>query len=424
MVRPYIYVPDITREHSHVLERLRQVNLPHAILPGSTAAGAICMSDPIVTQQGDMTENTADDAELRISSMRARAYRRARTISVIGTFVVLALGCIYVAQSLLLPVMLAFLLALIFSPVVRTLARYHIPQSITAMAIVLTLSASVIAGVYGLSGPVSKWVDDAPRIERQLRLRLADLGGPLEKLRDAQKQVEKATEQDQGTDVQKVVVKEPNLISQAAQGAPEIVAGIALMMVLLLFILSSGDMIYQKLVRALPTFGDRRKGLRIAHDIEREVSRYLLTISMINIGLGILVGVLLGIVGMPNPILWGIVATVLNYVPVLGAVVGVGIVGMVALVSMPTITSAMLAPAVYLACTMLEGQLLTPALVGNRLRINSVAIILAIAFWGWLWGFIGVLVAVPFLIVTRVFANHVEGLGGLRELLGPHKKPD
>ncbi|WP_404420832.1 AI-2E family transporter [Thalassospira australica] len=382
------------------------------------------MADPTVAPDNIDNENGAannvDEAEQRALSARARAYRRARTVSVIGTFVILAFGCFYVAQSLLLPVILAFLLALVFSPVVRTLARYRIPQSLTALAVVLTLATSVIAGVYGLSEPVSKWIDDAPRIERQLRLRLADLGGPLEKLRDVQKKVEEATDQDDEAETQKVVVQEPTMISQAAQGAPEIVAGIALMFVLLLFILSSGDMIYQKMVRALPTFGDRRKGLRIAHDIEREVSRYLLTISAINICLGVIIGTLLAIVGMPNPVLWGIVAAVLNFVPMLGAVVGVGIVGMVALVSMPTTATALLPPAIYLFCTVIEGQFLTPALVGNRLRINAVAVILAIAFWGWIWGFIGVLVAVPLLIVTSVFAKHVEGLGGLREMLGPN----
>ncbi|MFH1804752.1 MAG: AI-2E family transporter [Pseudomonadota bacterium] len=346
-------------------------------------------------------------------------YPRARTAAVIGTFVILAIGCLYVAQSLLLPVLMAFLLSLVFSPVVRTLKRYRIPESVTALVIVTSLTLAVIAGAYGLSTPVSKWIEDAPRIEWQLRSKLAALGGPLEKLRAAQEQVNQATEQAQAADVQKVILQEPTLISQAAQSAPEIVAGIALMMVLMLFLLSSGDMVYQKIARTLPADGDQRTGFRIAQDIEREVSRYLLTISVINIGLGVLIGGLLALVGMPNPFLWGLVAALLNYVPMLGAVVGVGIVGMVALVSMPTLTQAFLPPAIYLACTVLEGQFLTPSLVGNRLRINAVAIILAIAFWGWIWGFIGVLLAVPFLIVTRVLANHVAGLGGLRELLGP-----
>ena len=127
------------------------------------------MTDPIKASDTPAIESGAadapteiDEAEQRMLSARARAYRRARTVSVIGTFVILAFGCFYIAQSLILPVILAFLLALVFSPVVRTLARYRIPQSLTALAIVLTLTASVLAGIYGLSEPVSKWIDDAP----------------------------------------------------------------------------------------------------------------------------------------------------------------------------------------------------------------------------------------------------------------------
>ncbi|WP_114100128.1 AI-2E family transporter [Thalassospira profundimaris] len=378
---------------------------------------------PNDTSTGNSCNATTDGPATRTASTQARAlvYRRARTISVIGSFAILALGCLYVAQSLLLPVILAFLLSLVFSPLVRAMAQFRIPRSISAFAIVLGLSASVIAGIYGLSGPVSGWIDEAPQIEKQLRLRLADLSEPLDKLRDAQQQVTEATDQNGGDDnVQKVVVTEPNLISQAAEGAPDILAGIAMMLVLLLFILSAGDLVYEKLVRALPTFGDRRKGLRIAHDIEREVSRYLATITAINITLGILVGSLMAIIGLPNPVLWGIAAAVLNYVPILGALTGIAIVAIVGLVSMQTTGEALLAPALYFACTALEGQIITPALVGNRLRINSIAIILAVAFWGWMWGVVGILVAVPLLIVTRVIANHVDGLGGLRELLGPH----
>jgi predicted PurR-regulated permease PerM len=385
------------------------------------AAGTAAHPDKPARNSSTRRNSKAANHLDRLAGSKALVYRRARTISVIGTFGVLLLACLYIAQSLLVPVIMAFLLSLVFSPVVRSLLVLRIPRGISALAIVLALSATVIAGIYGLSGPVSGWIDEAPNIERQLRLRLADLSEPLDKLREAQQQVSEATDQNNDAeDVQKVVVTEPNLISQAAQGAPDLLAGIAMMAVLLLFILSAGDQVYEKLVRALPTFGDRRKGLRIAHDVEREVSRYLATISAINIILGIVIGCVMALIGMPNPVLWGILAAVLNYVPILGALTGIAIVAVVGLVSMQTTSEALLAPALYFACTALEGQIITPALVGNRLRINSIAIVLAVAFWGWMWGPVGILVAVPLLIVTRVIANHVDGLGGLRELLGPH----
>ncbi|WP_417804060.1 AI-2E family transporter [Thalassospira lucentensis] len=383
------------------------------------------MSDPIAATNDTAEKSSSDDAKERVAMTRALLYRRARTISVIGTFAVVVIGCLHIAKAIVLPIILAFLVSLVFSPVVRTGARFRIPRVLTAFTIVLGLTASAFAAVYGLSGPVSGWIDEAPQIERQLRLRFADLSEPLDKLRDAQKQVADATDQSStDEDVQKVIVTEPSMISQAAQGAPGIMTGIGLMLVLVLFLLTSGDLIYQKFVRALPTFGDRRKGLHIAHDVEREVSHYLATITAINIILGIVIGFFMAILDMPNPFLWGIAAMVLNFVPILGALCGVIIVGVVALVSVQTTGEALIPPAVYLACTVIEGQLITPALVGNRLRINSIAIILAIAFWGWLWGVVGVLVAVPLLIVTSVIANHVEGLGALRELLGPHHPQD
>ncbi len=122
---------------------------------------------------------------------------------------------------------------------------------------------------------------------------------------------------------------------------------------------------------------------------------------------------------MPNPVLWGILATALNFIPYAGAIAGTGFAGIMAILSFPTLGSALIAPAAYLICTVIEGQLITPALVGNRLQINSVSVFLAVAFWGWLWGFAGILIAVPMLIVLKVFALHVGGLGGLHEFLSP-----
>ncbi|WP_085586232.1 AI-2E family transporter [Thalassospira mesophila] len=347
---------------------------------------------------------------------------RMLTISIIGMFVMSVCGVLYFAQSLLLPVVLAFLFALILSPVVRWLYRRGIPEPITAFVLVFSMTSSVLAGGYWLSDPISHWIDDAPRIERQVRFKLAQMAGTIENIQEAQRRVEKATQRDTKSGVQEVVVKEPNLLSQAAQGAPEIFGGIALSVVLLLLMLSSGDMFYEKLIKALPTFKDKRRGLRIAKDIEREISRYLLTVFIINVCLGICVAIGLSFTPMPNPVLWGLAAALLNFVPYLGALIGIAVVAIVALVSLPTLGAAMVPPAIYMVCTAVEGQLITPSLVGRRLQINSVAVFLAIAFWGWLWGGVGIFIAVPMLIIVKVFSHHVEGLGWLSEFLGARDK--
>lgn len=342
---------------------------------------------------------------------------RAAELSQIGSFLILVCGILYFAQSLLLPVTLAFLFALVLSPVIRAFKRRGVPEGITAFLLVVMVATGVGFGTYSLSGPVTRWIEDAPQIGWELRRKLAVLSESAEKVQEAQKQIEEATEQDTEPGVDKVVVKEPGLLSRAAQGAPEVAAGAALTFVLLLFLLASGDMFYEKLVRALPTLKNKKMGLRIARDIEREISRYLFTISVINFCLGVVIAGGLYAIGMPNPILWGVVATLLNFVPYVGALVGIATVGIVALVSLPTLGHAVLAPIFYLLCTTIEGQFVTPAMVGRRLQINAVAVFLAIAFWGWLWGFFGIFMAVPLLIVVKTFSRHVEGLGGLEEFL-------
>lgn len=344
---------------------------------------------------------------------------KAVTISIVGSSLILLVGAFYIARSLLLPVLLAFLFTLIFSPVVRTLKRRGIPESVTALFLVLALAGLVAGGAYQLSAPVSKWVADAPVIGTQIRQKLISLRKPVEKIMEAQKQVEEATAPKAAPGVQQVIVKEPGLISEVARGAPDLFAGAGLFLVLLLFLLASGDMFYEKLVRVLPTLTDRKKGLRIARDIEHEVSRYILTITAINAVLGMFVGSGLYLLGMPNPVLWGVAAAILNFIPYLGSITGVAVVGIIAIVSFPTLGQALLAPAVYFGLTVIEGQLVTPALVGRRMQINAIAVLLAIAFWGWLWGAAGIFIAIPLLIVVKIFAVHVPGLSGLQEFLSP-----
>ncbi|RCK43090.1 hypothetical protein TH25_22355 [Thalassospira profundimaris] len=370
-----------------------------------------------VSAPEDQTEDQASG-----TAMSTLSAHRMVIVSIVGLFVISVCGVLYFAQSLLLPVVLAGLFSLILSPVVRWFFRRGIPEPVTALVLVLSMTACVFAGGYWLSAPISHWIDDAPRIEKQLQLKLAEMAGTIENIQEAQRKVEKATRQDPKSNVQEVVVKEPNLLNQAARGAPEIFGGIGLTVVLLLLMLASGDMFYEKLIKALPTFKDKKRGLRIAKDIEREISRYLLTVFVINVCLGICVAAGLSFTDMPNPVLWGLAAALLNFVPYLGALVGIGIVAIVSLVSLPTLGAALVPPAIYMACTVIEGQFVTPSLVGRRLQINSVAVFLAIAFWGWLWGAVGIFMAVPMLIIIKVLSHHVDGLGWLSEFLGAREK--
>src|SRR6185295_10197317 len=164
-------------------------------------------------------------------------------------------------------------------------------------------------------------------------------------------------------------------------------------------------------------FRDKKRALAIAYDVEREVSQYLLTITLINISFGIYIAAVMTIVGMPNPVLWGVAALLLNYIPYVGALTGIAMVSVVSLISCDSISYALMAPLLYFAAAILEGQFFTPMFLGRRLERNSVAILIFVAMWGWLWGIVGAIIAVPFLVLIKVFCDHFAGLAGIGEFL-------
>jgi predicted PurR-regulated permease PerM len=164
------------------------------------------------------------------------------------------------------------------------------------------------------------------------------------------------------------------------------------------------------------------------YDIERKVSRYLLTITLINAGLGIVITIALAVIGLDYAYIWGSAAFLLNFVPFVGALVGTAMVAAYAIVSFDSVSYAFLAPAAYLLLTVVEGQFVTPTLVGRRLEMNTVAVFLTVVLWGWLWGVPGALVAVPFLVVFKVICENFEGLETMANFLGksdekPYSKP-
>lgn len=357
-----------------------------------------------------------------VEPVRRSLLDRAAKSSTIGIFIILTAGALFFAKDFLLPVSLAFLFALVLSPVVRALRRRGVPEGLSALLLVVCLLFSIGAAAYGLSGPVSNWIADAPMHAREIQYKIASLRRPVEAVVEASSRVEQLTESN-APGTQKVVLAEPGLLARAATGAPEVIAKIGLTLVLLLFLLASGDLFYEKLVKSLPTFSDKRRGVRIAREVEREVSRYLLTVASINAVLGTAIGTGMWLVGMPNPVLWGVAAALLNFVPYLGAMLGIMLVAAVGLVSFDTLGEAAIAPMIYAALTVVEGQFVTPLLVGRRLEMNAVAVFIAVAFWGWLWGIVGAIIAVPMLVVVRVFAEHVDGLGALSQFLAARDLP-
>lgn len=349
-------------------------------------------------------------------------------VAIVGTFTILLIGVLYYARGFFLPLILALLVTLAFNPVVRALARRGIPPVASALLIVAAIAAATVGVATLLAEPTTRMITEAPQIVEQLRDRFAGDGrsGPVSRLIDASERLQEIAE---GTDEpgapQKVVLAQPGIISWATSTLSGVGGTLGATLLFVVFLLSSGDLFLQKLVRILPTLSDKKRSLRVVHDVEAEVSRYLFTITVINIGFGTAVGIAMAVLGMPNPVLWGVGAALLNYIPYLGALIGMALAFAIGMVTFPTLGMAVLPPLAYFICNAIEGSIVTPLTLGRRLELNPVAILVALAFGGWMWGIVGALLGVPLLVVVKVFCDHFEGLAKFGEFLSgePTEEP-
>jgi predicted PurR-regulated permease PerM len=336
--------------------------------------------------------------------------------AVIGLFLYASVFTLSYAKDFLVPIVLAFLLAMVFGPIRRFFDRRGVPSALTSLAIVLILLVGFVALLSALAIPVSGWMERAPQIQRDVQSKLTDISGSFSGVLDAARRLSELT-RSHSAGVQQVEVRDSSLLANAALFAPAAMTQLLFTLILLLFLLASGDMFYEKLVNVLPTFGDKKRAMRIAHDIERKLSRYLLTITIINAALGVAVAVMLWLLGMPSAIIFGVLAFLLNFVPYLGAFAGIIVAMSVALVSFDGPGWSVVVGLLYLGLTSIEGQLITPYFVGRSLQVNTVVVFVAVSFWAWLWSAVGMLVAVPLLVAINTFCEHIDGLKGLGKFL-------
>ena len=366
------------------------------------------------------TEPAAPGAGTAISDdprVVARADTHLMRSLLIGIFILMAIYALYFARAFFMPVILAFLLTLTLTPIVRFLRKHGVPEVVSAtLLVVLSVFVFATAG-YLLSGPVIDLINNTSSIGQQLSERLAQFRRPFEKIMQIAHELEGLTETSQEPDVQKVAVAQSGMLSAAASNILSAGTSFTIIFVLSLFLLASGTMFYEKIIQSFASLSEKKLALRVVYDVEREISHYLLTVTVINAGLGTVTGLGLWALGMPNPLVWGVAAALLNFLPYVGALMTIVLVSVIALISFDSISYALLAPAFVLLCDIFEGQFVTPMVVGRRLEINAVAIFIAIAFWSWLWGFVGALMAVPLLVVIKVFCDHFDGLSHVGNFL-------
>ena len=342
-----------------------------------------------------------------------------RSIAATLLLVIALFYTLYFARAFFLPVTFGLLLNLLLSPFVRTLKTAHIPEPIGAALVVLSIVAAVGAGGYFLAEPAQQWVMKAPQSLAAANFKIRKLRRPMEQVsKSADQMARAATTGSSNPPAQEVTLAGPTLMERFVQTSASFLAGALETLVLLYFLLASGDLFLQKLTKMLPEFRDKKKAVAIARETETSISMYLSTVALINVLEGGVVTLIMWALGMPNPPLWGVLVLFLEFIPYLGALVMVGVLTLAALSTFDNIAHIVAVPASYLAVNLLQAYVVTPLLLGKRLTLNPVAILIGLILWWEVWGVAGAFIAVPLLATFKILCDHIETLAPVGEFLG------
>jgi predicted PurR-regulated permease PerM len=363
----------------------------------------------------ESTEPANITARSRIDALLQKPFD-VRSIALSGLFILAVFYTMYFLRSLLLPIVLALLLSYLLRPIVRTLARMKIPGLLSAALVLVAFIILIGVGISALATPVTTWLEKAPTGLQQLQDKFMQVKKSVTQVVAATGEIEKLATPDSPTKTA-VEVKRHPITDMLYMRTPESIASLLLMVILLYFFLAYDGVFIAKLVKLMPTLADKKRAVSIAHEIESHISRYLFTVTVINACLGLAVGTAVGLLGLRNPLMWGVVVAVLNFVPYLGPLTGIVCMTIGAALSFDSLSYALIFPAVYLLLGTLEGSIVTPWVMGRSLTLNPVLILLSLTFWGWMWGIAGVILAVPILATFKIFCAHIKPMEPLAEFL-------
>jgi predicted PurR-regulated permease PerM len=373
-----------------------------------------------VESRGDVSddENQAGTVTSRAGLRTAELLQKpfdVRSIALTGLFILAVFYTIYFMRSILLPIVLALLLSYLLRPIVRGLAKLKIPLVVSAAVILIGLLVLVGYGISVLATPTVAWLQKAPAGLAELQHKLRPVKQSVAQVTQATSEIEKLATTN--AEAKAVEVKRHPITETFVTRTPEFIASAVFSVILLYFLLVYDQVFIAKLVKLLPTLSDKKTAVGIAQDIESQVSRYLFTITAINACLGLAVGTAVGLLGLRNPLMWGVMVALLNFVPYLGALTGIICMTIGAVLSYDSLGYALIFPAVYLAFGTLEGSFITPWIMGRSLTLNPVIILLSLTFWGWMWGIVGIILAVPILAALKIFCAHIKPMEPLAEFL-------
>jgi predicted PurR-regulated permease PerM len=334
-----------------------------------------------------------------------------------GLFALGVFAVLYLASAIILPVILAFVLNLLLQPAVRLLGRLHLPRAVGALLVVLLVIGTLVGLVAALSVPAATWAEQLPEGIPRLEAHLEVIKGPIQALQKVIQQAEQAADAPPGRGSIVSVRRDLGITGALFAGTRSVLDGLFTTVLVLYFLLVAGDIFLRRIVEILPTFSNKRQAVDISQQIQEDISAYLLTITAMNAAVGVATAAAMYLCGLGDPLLWGTAAFLLNYIPILGPLFGVGIFVLVGMLSFDGLGWALLPPALYFGIHLVEGESLTPMLLARRFTLNPVLIILSLVFWFWMWGMLGAILAVPMLAILKIISDRLRPLKALGHFL-------
>jgi predicted PurR-regulated permease PerM len=337
------------------------------------------------------------------------------TVFLGGIFIIAVFAALYAASAIILPVILAFILKLLLQPAVSLLERARVPRAVGALLTILLVVGGLAGLGAALSGPAGTWAAKLPEGVPRLIEHLKFLRAPFDTLQRVLHQAEQVAA---GPAAGGATVAMPGgLADTFFHGMRALMDGLFTTVVVVFFLLVSGDTFLRRFVEILPRFQNKRQAVEISQHIEHDISGYLLTITAMNAVVGVGTATAMYLCGLGDPVLWGAVAFLLNYVPILGPITGMGIFFLAGLLSFDSLSSALLPVVLYISIHLTEGQIVTPMLLARRFTLNPVMVILSLIFWFWMWGVPGAILSMPMLAIAKIVCDRIRPLAALGHFL-------
>jgi predicted PurR-regulated permease PerM len=334
-----------------------------------------------------------------------------------GLFVLALLAALYVARGIVLPVVLAIVLHLLMWPGVRVMERFKVPRALASALLIGLLLGAIVAAGSALSGPARSWAAKLPEGVPRLEEHLSFLREPIDAIRKFLGEAQRYVGGPGSTEGAPPLPSIQAVWTSLFTGMWSLADGLLETVLVLFFLLLSGNTFLRRFVEILPRFKDKRQAIEISQHIEQDISAYLITITIMNALVGVATAGVMWLCGVGDPVFWGAMAFMLNYIPFLGPLIGDVMFILAGLLTMDSLWRALLPAGLYLVIHFIEGETVTPMLLARRFTLNPVLVIVSLIFWYWMWGVPGAVLAVPMLAIAKIVCDRIQALSAFGHFL-------